>query len=226
MNAKSAASEKEIQLTKENRELKSLLLSSISELSEHEKLGRVFHDFNNILSSLMGYSSLSGERARPFEDDKLMRYLSNIEKAGVRARDLVKEKLEQRQQNRTKHICAVSAVVREMMPEVDVEIAQDSVYMEDKVFAFLVGCLFNSCESNLAGARAQGTLVDFGSCRACAADLPGQQLELSFDADGIGNIDAQDLMFAQAIVSVNGGHLCQSLVQDGQIVIYLRSATK
>lgn len=54
--------------------------------------GGIAHDFNNILASIMGYTSLARERfAR--DNEKLSSYLSEVETAGGRARDLISQML-------------------------------------------------------------------------------------------------------------------------------------
>lgn len=223
MNVKCAVTDTDINLKKENEELKSILLSSLSTISEQEKVGSVFHDFNNILSSLMGYSSLSVERAQAYEDEKLVRYLENIERAGIRARDLVKETLEQRRYNRIKNTCSIKPLCTELCSHADLEIVKDSVYLEGSVFVFLVKLLLGLPERGLANLKVKTMPIEVGGCEACASEFAGEQLKVMFSDPEIASIEERDIRLAEAIISANGGHLCQSLVQDGQIVIYLRS---
>ncbi|MCU7852329.1 MAG: PAS domain S-box protein [Candidatus Thiodiazotropha sp. (ex Monitilora ramsayi)] len=54
--------------------------------------GGVAHDFNNILGSILGFTELAQERFGR-EDEKLQNYLYQIEIAGGRARDLIRQLL-------------------------------------------------------------------------------------------------------------------------------------
>ncbi|MGD8642212.1 MAG: response regulator, partial [Gammaproteobacteria bacterium] len=55
--------------------------------------GGIAHDFNNILSSILGFSHLAIARFAPDRQGALGEYLNEIEKAGQRATDLVKQML-------------------------------------------------------------------------------------------------------------------------------------
>ena len=55
--------------------------------------GGIAHDFNNVLASIMGYTGLTKRRAAKYEDETIFGYLSQITKAGERARDLVQQLL-------------------------------------------------------------------------------------------------------------------------------------
>lgn len=55
--------------------------------------GGIAHDFNNILASIMGYAGLTKRRADKINDETISGYLSQITRAGERARDLVQQLL-------------------------------------------------------------------------------------------------------------------------------------
>lgn len=55
--------------------------------------GGIAHDFNNILSSILGYAELSKDKLLDSNDEKLLKYINNINSAGERARDLVAQLL-------------------------------------------------------------------------------------------------------------------------------------
>ena len=55
--------------------------------------GGIAHDFNNILTSVLGYIALAQERAHLLPDQRLLRQLSQAQRAGERARDLVAQML-------------------------------------------------------------------------------------------------------------------------------------
>ncbi|MCW9032340.1 MAG: response regulator, partial [Gammaproteobacteria bacterium] len=50
-------------------------------------------DFNNVLASIMGYTSLTKRQVAQFNDSKVEAYLGQITRAGERARDLVQQLL-------------------------------------------------------------------------------------------------------------------------------------
>ncbi len=55
--------------------------------------GGVAHDFNNILTSILGYVTLARDYVENHGDEKLDRYLDRAERAGGRARDLIAQML-------------------------------------------------------------------------------------------------------------------------------------
>ncbi len=70
------------------------------ELSQGRKMesmgqltGGIAHDFNNILASILGFSGLALTRFYDVMPEKLSNYLAEINKAGIRGRDLVRQML-------------------------------------------------------------------------------------------------------------------------------------
>ena len=55
--------------------------------------GGIAHDFNNVLASIMGYTGLTQKRIAQYSDETIDGYLSQITRAGERARDLVQQLL-------------------------------------------------------------------------------------------------------------------------------------
>lgn len=55
--------------------------------------GGIAHDFNNVLASIMGYTGLTKRCAAKYNDETITGYLSQITRAGERARDLVQQLL-------------------------------------------------------------------------------------------------------------------------------------
>ncbi|MCK4866070.1 MAG: response regulator [Gammaproteobacteria bacterium] len=55
--------------------------------------GGIAHDFNNVLASIMGYTGLTRRCAVKYNDETITGYLSQITRAGERARDLVQQLL-------------------------------------------------------------------------------------------------------------------------------------
>ncbi|MDH5368560.1 MAG: response regulator [Gammaproteobacteria bacterium] len=55
--------------------------------------GGIAHDFNNVLASILGYTGLTKRSAIKYNDETITGYLSQITRAGERARDLVQQLL-------------------------------------------------------------------------------------------------------------------------------------
>jgi len=74
--------------------------------------GGIAHDFNNILHAVMGYTDMA--LAVPHLDDRLRSYLGHINKAGERARDLVKQILTfSRQKEQERRPILIAPIVKE-----------------------------------------------------------------------------------------------------------------
>jgi nitrogen-specific signal transduction histidine kinase len=71
--------------------------------------GGIAHDFNNILAAIMGYTEMA--RTRIAEDDPLRRNLDQVFKAGLRAKDLVRQILtfsrQAEQERKPLQICTI-----------------------------------------------------------------------------------------------------------------------
>ncbi len=55
--------------------------------------GGIAHDFNNFLTAILGFTELALQRSRTLADEKLERYLEEVNRAGQRARELVMQLL-------------------------------------------------------------------------------------------------------------------------------------
>ena len=55
--------------------------------------GGVAHDFNNILTGVLGYVEMARDRLEPGHDQKLEKYLSRAQRSGEKARDLIQQML-------------------------------------------------------------------------------------------------------------------------------------
>ncbi|MFL0801065.1 MAG: hypothetical protein K6L80_11480 [Agarilytica sp.] len=218
--------ESEASLAHENAVLKALLAASLDKIIEDEKIGRVFHDFNNILSSSMGYANLALERAKSSSDEKLVRYLDNIERAGIRARDLVRESLEARRSSRDAIQAAPACVLKEAFPDIAVDLpeAEKVFYSAEQLELLFTLLMF---PYSVASGRCDGKVVDEFSCEGCGEDLRGVQLKLSVDGIALrdSGIDKASFALVTALIQSQAGHMCESLMQDKQFVVYLRSVT-
>ncbi|MCX6136314.1 MAG: response regulator [Ignavibacteriales bacterium] len=76
--------------------------------------GGIAHDFNNILSGIMGYTDLAKMEVDPHS--KMMKYLTHVESASVRARDLIRQILTfSRKEEGRLDIVSVASVVAEAL---------------------------------------------------------------------------------------------------------------
>jgi PAS domain S-box-containing protein len=106
-----------------------VVLATVRDISEREQLeenlrhsqkmeaigtlaGGIAHDFNNILTAILGYTELA--RMKTNVKSEQFVYLQQIEKASMRARDLVKQILTfSRKQHQKKEVVQLSSVVGE-----------------------------------------------------------------------------------------------------------------
>lgn len=206
-------------LCAENAALKAVLQESLNTLIEDEKVGRVFHDFNNILSSSMGYANLALDRASASGDEKLIRYVDNIERAGIRARDLVRDSLNTRRDVRnvvkTSLYAALSESLGDLVMATDFDV-HHSVAQLVLAFNFLASFYdgFDACKAE--------QVEDF-NCHVCGQDLRGSQIKVTVETNGLGQDNESALALVGALINSQGGHLCAALLQDEQFVVYLRA---
>jgi len=215
----------ESSLEEENQRLKAILACFANRIIEEEGIGRVFHDFNNILSSSMGYASLASERSADSGDEKLVRYLGNIEKAGIRARDLVKERLEHRHMQRFANKANLSKVLSPYVGGGAVKVPEVFVYIEEML---LVQAFAQIIPRETTVHSVTTELVDESTCSGCDHEIRGRQYKVSLhvkqNQGAVGGEQASaEFALAEALINSSGGHLCQSLVQDEDIVVYLRA---
>ena len=76
----------------EQRQLTEALIRSQKMEAVGQLTGGIAHDFNNILGSILGFAELAQGRFGEL-DPKLREYLGQIETAGGRARDLIRQLL-------------------------------------------------------------------------------------------------------------------------------------
>lgn len=78
---------------KENLRLQREIQQSHKMESIGQLTGGIAHDFNNILGAILGYTQLANKNQVIENDEKLSEYLSQIKKAGFRAKELVAQML-------------------------------------------------------------------------------------------------------------------------------------
>lgn len=213
-------------LKKDNLSLKQLLISFLNNNKE-EEIGRMFHDFNNILSSSMGYSSLALDRVSSLNDEKLSRYLENIERAGIRARDLVREQLQYRQGKRLAHTLELNSVLLMLCSKVNAQNDDKiKVFTTQDVLLYALSNLFELFGSERTCTQIDVLQSDNETCEECKKELGDSQVRVCFTIEQgtlIDNAREQiGFSLAKGLINCYGGHLCDSLLQDRQCVVYLR----
>ncbi len=227
------------QLAEENKQIKRLLVDVMNKQSRSEAMGRVFHDFNNMLSSTMGYASLALERVESIEDEKLPRYLNNIERASIRARDLVRECLAQRQQERN---AAQPCCLAQELELLGLEVASESALEQSMLVSMsaqdvallirflLTGNFATNLSKMLAGVKASLQSAAQDNCKQCDAELPPGALRLTVDwsaaefvKNGGENNKLMDFSLVPAMVNMSGGHMCTQMSSNNCAEILFRT---
>ena len=89
--------------------------------------GGIAHDFNNILASILGFSDLLMERLskdEPINQEKLLHWTSQVNKSGLRGRDLVRQMLSFSRGGNAQAIATeLSAPVKEVLAMVQASLA-------------------------------------------------------------------------------------------------------
>lgn len=162
----------------------------------------IVHDFNNILSSVIGYSELAAENRVVKHDEKVSGYLTEVQRAGQRARALVSQMLMFSRVSREalKDIDAsdsVADVLRMLRPtlpttiEVQNDLDQGMIHIDPVQFE---QCLINLCINARDAMRSGGTLsIAVGSepgaslaCTICGEHLPSDHVSITVSDTGCG----------------------------------------
>ncbi|NJN50622.1 MAG: response regulator [Gammaproteobacteria bacterium] len=83
----------ETQIAEEHRQLQRSLQHAQKLKTIGELTGGFAHDFNNILASVLGFAELARQRVREGSDARLLGFITEIESAGKRGADLVRQLL-------------------------------------------------------------------------------------------------------------------------------------
>ncbi|MDH5183172.1 MAG: response regulator [Gammaproteobacteria bacterium] len=169
----------------------------------HRMVGGLAHDFNNLLTGVIGYSELA--RNLPPEDTvKLKSYLSEIGKAGSRAKTLIQKLLTFSQDTPAKLLLTDPAIiinesvsmVRESFPA-SIEIIDDVDEHLPQVLidpVHIYQCIINLCLNAREAMNSKGALtvslhtvkLETTNCASCLADFGGELLEISVRDTGKG----------------------------------------
>jgi PAS domain S-box-containing protein len=192
------------QAEKETAQLQEQIQQSHKMEAIGQLTGGIAHDFNNILSSILGYAELSKDKLRTSNDEKLIKYINNINSAGKRARDLVTQLLtfsrsgssNPQQINLQILIDDVISLISPTMPssiELSKEIAPNiPLVLMDETQMHQI--LMNLCINARDAMQGHGKLtikvsnvdcVD-GICSSCKNQVHGQYVKISIEDTGTG----------------------------------------
>jgi PAS domain S-box-containing protein len=189
-------------------EERSMLEAQLRQAQKMEAIGHltggVAHDFNNILTSVMGYLALGTERAAQLGDAKLGGYLSQVERAARRARDLIAQMLAfsrgQRSERAPASLAALAAdslnLLRSTLPAT---IELETVCEPEAPRAMIDGVQIEQVLLNLC-LNARDAIGGTGkirvavrevrdveaTCASCRGDVSGRFVELSVNDSGPG----------------------------------------
>jgi PAS domain S-box-containing protein len=166
--------------------------------------GGVAHDFNNILTSTMGYLTMAQEQAGQYTDDKLDRYLDRAEQSGQRAKRLIQQMLTfsrgQRGEPRSLQLAPnITDAVRLMRSSLPSSVEIDTAF-DDGVPCVLIDplhveqVLMNLCINARDAMQGKGRLTitlqarhcGGCTCTSCHQAVDGDFVELAVSDDGPG----------------------------------------
>ena len=163
----------------------------------------VAHDFNNILSSIMGYTTLAIEEC-PVQDAEYLGYLEEVSKAGVRAKQLIAQLMSfsRRESNEAEVIAPASLIqdvfrmVRSALPaaiEFTLSVEPDlaPVYANPIQFQQIATNLVINARDAIDGygkvsLRARRSSVRQGLCTSCQQTFSGDYIEICVTDTGAG----------------------------------------
>ncbi|MBW9261325.1 MAG: PAS domain S-box protein [Candidatus Thiodiazotropha sp. (ex. Lucinisca nassula)] len=166
--------------------------------------GGIAHDFNNLLTTILGYCTLSIEQLELKPDEKLQRYLEQIEKSSKNARDLIKQMLtfSRRQRGTPKPLLLAPLIqesckmMRSTIPSsIEFRITLDKdlpPVMLDPIHVEQI--MMNLCINARDAMENRGVLsvgvysvaIDDGVCTACRKPFNGNYVALTVEDSGTG----------------------------------------
>jgi len=180
-------------------------LDSIGQLT-----GGVAHDFNNILSSIMGYTSLAIEEC-PGGNKEFLGYLEEVSKAGMRAKELISQLMAfSRRETKEAELLSLAELVTEALnmlkPTIPAAVELNSDIEEDLPLVSANAVQIHQVLTNLV-INASDAIPEFGKidirlqtkhmndclCTSCQQSFSGDFIELSVTDSGEGIVE-QDLV--------------------------------
>ncbi len=180
-------------------------LDSIGQLT-----GGVAHDFNNILSSIMGYTSLAIEEC-PENNPEFLEYLAEVSKAGIRAKELIAQLMAfSRRETKEAETLSLADIVQETLNmlkptipvavELNLDIESDLPLVRAnavQIHQVITNLVINAADSiqdfGMIDVRVQTRRMDDSLCTSCQQSFSGDFIELSVTDTGVG-ISEQDLI--------------------------------
>lgn len=199
---------RDISSRKRNEEERVLLQKQLQQSQKMEAIGQltggISHDFNNILSSILGYSELGKTLLDNSTDQQLVQYLTRINDGAERAKDLVAQLLAFSRSGPSDPsaiklpllIEEVTALIQPTIPSgirviTNIEDNAPSIYMD---YSQMHQVLMNLCINARDAMQDHGTLtiklsydenID-GVCSACHEHMYGEYVKLSVEDTGGG----------------------------------------
>ncbi len=188
-----------------NQLLHAQKLDSIGQLT-----GGVAHDFNNILSSIMGYTSLAIEEC-PENNQEFLGYLEEVSKAGTRAKELISQLMAfSRRETKEAELLSLAELVTEALnmlkPTIPAAVELNSDINEDlplirasavQIHQVLTNLVINASDAiqefGKVDIRLQTRRMEACLCTSCQQLFSGGFIELSVTDTGEG-IAEQDLV--------------------------------
>ena len=166
--------------------------------------GGIAHDFNNILASIMGYTELALLRFAQTKEGKLFDYLTEVHRAGGRARDLVGQMMAfSRRDFGSPRMLDARPLVTEIVKmlgstfpstiQVNTEfeeklpmILMDPVQLQQVVMNLCINARDAMNGKGQLTIRGRNLTVKSGKCTSCHTDVTGEFLELVIEDNGSG----------------------------------------
>ena len=175
--------------------------------------GGIVHDFNNLLATVLGNAQLGARYVRTLDNDKLTRYFDEIERAGKRGRDVVKQLLTfSRSDEEEVTDVAVDAVLEEARALLEATIpasinfeisAPDDLpavrFNEGQLLQIVMNLCLNARDAiaNRGSIKVSAALEEVATtCTSCGAGIRGKYLVVSVEDDGEGTtVEDVSLLF-------------------------------
>jgi signal transduction histidine kinase/CheY-like chemotaxis protein len=192
-------------LAEEHRQLQKSLQQAQKLKTIGQLAGGFAHDFNNILASILGFAELAQDKQSLADRNKLMRYLGEIQRAGQRGADLVKQLLvysrntpsEPVELNVAETVKQASDLLRGSLPatvQISTELPTQPIFLHtdpEQLQQMLVNLCINAAEAmNNRGhiniVLEQPTDIDL-TCTSCLGRInDAEYVAIKIEDDGIG----------------------------------------
>lgn len=166
--------------------------------------GGVAHDFNNILTSVLGYVELAHDYVEKHNDPKLNRYLERAQRSGERARDLIQQMLtfSRGQQGEPRSLALAPLIgdaltlLESMVPaSIDIQarlstqlppVVQDPVHIEQILINLCINARDAMEGAGILTVALRETLATDRICSSCRQAVNGEFAELAISDTGPG----------------------------------------